>query len=69
MRNGIIGFGEIKLNEVKDNRAGHIHCVKVYCPTCKMTSYVNQNEGTSFREEPVTSTNQTFASDVAGLNF
>ena len=36
-----------------------------------MTSYVNKNKGTSFREEAVASTNQTFvfASDVAGLDF
>ena len=34
-----------------------------------MTSYVNQDEGTSFRQEPVTSTDGTFASDVAGLDF
>ena len=63
--------GTIKMNEVKDKRAEHVRCVKVYCPTCKMTSYVNQDEGTTFREEPVTSTNRTFAfaSDVAGLDF
>ena len=27
---------EIKLNEVKDTRAGLVHYIKVYCPTCKM---------------------------------
>ena len=57
------------MNEVNDKRAGHVHCLKVYCPTYKMTSYVNQDEGTSFRQEPVTSTDGTFASDVAGLDF
>ena len=59
------------MEEIKSKRAGLVRCIKVSCSYFKLDSYMNQGEGTSYREKIVTSNNCSFAfgSDVAGLDF